>query len=201
MDLLLSALPFAWFLLVVSITPGPNNLMLTASGMNFGYVRSLPHIIGIVSGFLGLLLLCGLGVGAAYQAYPPAQIILKMLGCGYLVYLSWRILTAGKVSVDDASRQRAVPLRFIEAFGFQFINPKAVVFGLAAINVLPEGISQLERSLITALSVLLTVPISCHVWTLFGKLVAQLTRDDRIRRRINAALAILLLATLPMMVL
>ncbi|KAF0095779.1 MAG: putative amino acid efflux protein [Puniceicoccaceae bacterium 5H] len=199
-SLIASGLPFVYFMLVASLTPGPNNVMLTASGINFGYKRTLPHILGVVVGCALLLLLVVLGVGAAYHAYPPLQLILKVLGSCYLVYLAYRILTASGVGLKEEREHASRPIRFIEAFGFQFINPKAIVFFITAVNILPDERSLFERCLIAVIGSSLVCMLSTHTWTFFGKLLAKLFRNDRTRLIVNVLLALLLLATIPMMV-
>lgn len=200
-EIALYSLPFFYLLFMASITPGPNNVMLTASGMNFGFRRTLPHIWGIVAGFTVLIALCAYGVGAAYHAYPPAQIVLKTFGAGYLLYLAWRIFNAGRLGVREKAENTARPMSFLEAFGFQFINPKGVIFGVTAVNLIPEQAGMAERGAIALIVSLLCCVISASAWTMFGKIVAALLRDDRKRRMINTILALLLIATIPMMLL
>lgn len=114
-------LPPAYFYIVASITPGPNNVMLAVSGMNFGYRRSIPHLLGIASGFGLLIALCAVGVGALYETFPAIRIVLRVVGAGYLIYLAYRIATAGGTEVSGEGK----PLRWHEALTFQFVNPKA----------------------------------------------------------------------------
>lgn len=199
-ELAVASLPFMYFLFVASITPGPNNVMLTASGMNFGYQRTIPHMAGIYFGFLLYLLICAYGVGAAVAAYPPVLMGLKTLGSLYLIYLAYRIVTSGRMGVKEKAKDTARPLTFLEAFGFQFINPKGVVFGLAASSLLPAGISSFQIGVIVFIATTISCIASLNTWVLFGKGVATLFRDDKIRLIINIILALLLLATLPMMV-
>lgn len=198
-DLILASLPFMYFLFVASITPGPNNVMLTASGMNFGYKRTIPHMAGIYIGFLIYIMICAFGVGAAVTAYPPVLMALKGLGSIYLVYLSYRILKAGRMGVDKKAKETARPLTFWEAFGFQFINPKGVVFGLAASSLLPAEATFIQIGVIVFIATTISCIASLNTWVLFGKAVATLFRDDKTRMIINIVLALLLLATLPMM--
>lgn len=198
-ELILAALPFFYFVFIASITPGPNNVMLTASGMNFGYLRTLPHIFGIMTGFQVLILLCACGVGAIYQAFPQIKMVLKILGSVYLVYLAYKIYTSGRVGLQAKAEKTVRPLNFFEAFGFQFINPKGVVFSFAAISLLPVNLSFMNLCLIILATGMISSSISCHVWVVFGKLIAALFRDDKTRHLINIALALLLLGTLPMM--
>ena len=199
--LILSTLPFIYFLFIAAVTPGPNNVMLTASGMNFGYLKTIPHMLGIFGGFTVLLLLCAFSVGATVTAYPPVMMALKILGSMYLIYLAWRIYGGGRIGVKEQAKETARPLTFLEAAGFQFINPKAVVFCLAASSLIPAALLPAERAFIVVLASTIACSASLNIWTLFGAGVAKLFRDDKIRRIINAILALLLLATLPMMVL
>ena len=120
--------PVAWYVFVMTATPGPNNAMLAASGMNFGFRRSLPHIAGIVGGWLTLLAGCALGLGVAFQSLPFAEKALAVAGSLYLAYLAWRIANAAA----PTSAEGAKPLSFLEAFGFQFMNPKGWVLALTA---------------------------------------------------------------------
>ncbi|MDP0500793.1 MAG: LysE family translocator [Verrucomicrobiota bacterium JB022] len=198
-SLIVSGLPFVYFMLVASLTPGPNNVMLTASGINFGYQRTWPHILGVIGGCAIVMLLAALGMGAAYHAYPPLQVIMKALGSCYLVYLAYRILKAGRLGLQEKSEQTARPLRFVEAFGFQFINPKAIVFAVTAVNILPDYYTVFECCLVAVVGSTLVCILSTHTWTFFGKLLAKLFRNDRSRRIVTILLALLLLATIPMM--
>lgn len=197
-DPLIASLPFFWFLLISGVTPGPNNVMLMASGIRFGYIRTLPHILGVCSGFLVLMLLCGFGLGEVYQHYPVVQWLLKSLGAAYLLYLAWRIFTSTGVTGAGDHRHEH-PLTFIEAAGFQFINPKAVVFGIAATNLIPTGLSLVWLATVILLAVIPAAAISTHLWTLFGTLLSHLFTNDRSRRIINTLLALLLVLTLPLM--
>lgn len=199
-ELIINSLPFLYFLFVAGITPGPNNVMLTASGMNFGYRRTLPHVFGIMFGFTALILLCAFGVGAAYNAYPPIQIVLKVLGGSYLLYLSYRIATAGRVEIDKNAAE-ARPLTSWEAAVFQFVNPKAWVAGLTATSAfLPAEATMMQQALmVTVISVAVCI-VSTTTWVLFGKGMARLFTSDKTRRIINVTLALLLVATIPLMV-
>ena len=147
-DLFFASLPFMWFMLVCSITPGPNNIMLAASGMNFGIRRTIPHMAGVSFGFFVLMLMCMLGVGAVYAAYPPAHLALNIFCAAYILYLSYKIATAGKPDpVDPDSAKR--PMNFFEATMFQFINPKGWVAALASTaSLLPPEATLLQKSIV-----------------------------------------------------
>src|SRR5215469_5020120 len=110
-------LPFVTYTFVMSITPGPNNVMLTASGANFGFRRTVPHIIGIVSGFSVALLAVCAGLDAIFTRWPQLQSGLRWAGAAYLVYLSWKILRSGETKGGGNAR----PLSLVQAAGFQFL--------------------------------------------------------------------------------
>lgn len=120
-------LPLALFAFVSSITPGPNNIMLTSSGIAFGFARTIPHMLGITFGFSVLLILCAAGIGGLVLAIPSAHLLLKITGSGYLIYLAWRLrLIAFNQRATDNTR----PMSFIGAALFQFANPKAWVMAV-----------------------------------------------------------------------
>jgi threonine/homoserine/homoserine lactone efflux protein len=200
-DLIAPSLSLLYFLNIAAITPGPNNVMLTASGINFGYKRTIPHIIGILCGFNILIILGALGVGSIYESLPQIEIILKILGSLYLVYLAYKIFNAGRVGLDEKTQEAKKPLTFLEAFLFQFVNPKGVVFALAAASVLPSEFSLLESIIAVSVCAAIASIISTNIWAIFGTLIAELFRDPKKRQIINIILALLLLATIPMMVL
>jgi threonine/homoserine/homoserine lactone efflux protein len=128
-----SLLPLALFAFVSSITPGPNNIMLTSSGIRFGFGRSLPHMFGITTGFGVMLALCALGIGSLLLAVPGMQAILKTLGSGYLLYLAWQLRSIA--FMHDAGEtgktgKTGGPMSFTAAALFQFVNPKAWVMAI-----------------------------------------------------------------------
>ena len=118
------------FMSIASVTPGPNNAMIMASGANFGLKRSLPHMAGVVLGFAFLLTCVGLGLGALVAAVPVLHMVLRYVGCAYLLWLAWKIATAGSIGGVEAIR----PLRFWEVVAFQWINPKAWVGAIGAVS-------------------------------------------------------------------
>jgi len=131
-----SGTALALFALVSSITPGPNNLMLMASGANFGLRRTLPHMIGVLTGFAVLAFAAGIGIGALYATMPGLRTALRWIGSAALVYLAWRIASAGRAEHPEDAK----PLRLLEAAAFQFANPKGWLFAItAAAAFLSEG--------------------------------------------------------------
>ena len=125
-------LAFITFAFVMSVTPGPNNMMLLASGVNFGLRRSLPHLLGISLGLMLMVCAMGFGLGQLLKLYPPLFNILRYVGGAYLLYLSWRIATAAAPQVDGAAD--AKPFGLLQAAAFQWVNPKAWIMAVAAIT-------------------------------------------------------------------
>ncbi len=199
MDLLFASLPFFTFIAIGSITPGPNNLMLAASGMNYGYRRTIPHMLGIAVGFALLLVLCMLGAGAVFEAFPALKLVMKVIATVFMTYLASKIFMAGRVELEE---DKSKPLTFLQGAAFQFVNPKSWVVGLLAVaTMLPEGASTVEKTIIILITIALTSAVSMNTWTLSGKAMARLFTKRKYRRIVNAILALLLLATIPMIVL
>jgi len=180
-------LPIALFALAASITPGPNNIMLTASGSAFGFRRSLPHMIGITIGFPLMVFGVGLGLGEIFSRYPQAHLVLKYLGAAYLLYLAWRVATAVQSDGGEADGQ---PLTFLEAAAFQWVNPKAWMMATSAIPAFTTvgGNYHAELLVICAIFAALCIP-SCAAWCLFGVAIRQLIRTPETARIVNFGLA------------
>ena len=189
------AVTFLPFALVAAFTPGPNNLMLAASGANFGVHRSIPHVLGIVAGFPVLVLAVGLGLGALFQQHPGMHTILKFLGAAFLLYLAWRIATAGPSSTGTAPGR---PLTFLEAALFQWVNPKAWIFAVSAVATYTTvgGRASAEIAVILAVCVLVTVA-STVAWTMFGAGLSRfLQGSPRMLRAFNIGMALLLVLSI-----
>ncbi|HEV7814503.1 MAG TPA: LysE family translocator [Janthinobacterium sp.] len=127
MGALMPLIPLMSFAFVSSITPGPNNIMLTSSGIWFGFRRSIPHMLGISLGFAALLAICAAGIGAVVMAVPSMQTVLKSAGSAYLLYLAWQMRS---MRFDRKVEQAHRPMRFIAAAAFQFCNPKAWIMAI-----------------------------------------------------------------------
>jgi len=187
-------LAFIVFALVNLYTPGPNNVMLMTSGLNFGLRRTWPHIAGVTIGFAFLVAVVGLGMGAVFTSYPLLQSILKYAGAAYLVYLAFLIARSGPPDTQQDSSRR--PFTFWEAALFQWINVKGWIIAAgtvttyAAFAIYPWNIvAMVTLLLVFALSSALT-------WTLFGTSLQILVRSPRAVRIFNWIMAALLLASL-----
>ena len=180
------------FYFVMYVTPGPNNAMVLTSGLKFGFLRSIPHMIGITIGHVTQLILVCLGLGKIFQIYPEIQSILKILCAIYLLYLGYKIVGSFSKLNDDDSR----PLKFYEAALFQIVNPKAwTISSMAASSFLPKD-GNLFFSIIFIASVALIIcPISISPWAAFGSGIKNLVKNNKIKVIIEFFLAFLLLIT------
>ncbi|MEQ4619388.1 MAG: LysE family translocator [Corticimicrobacter sp.] len=186
-------LPMALFAFASSITPGPNNIMLASSGLNYGFRRSVPHMLGISGGFMIMLVVTGLGLGTLFQTWPVLHDILKILSAVYLLYLAWRIATAGPVTTAEHSGR---PFSFIQAALFQWVNPKAWTMALGVIAVYVPQQDFLTNLLLSALLCGLVNLPSISVWTLFGMALRRWLRQPGVVRAFNVLMALLLVASL-----
>lgn len=179
---------------VTSITPGPNNFMLLASGVNFGFLRTIPHMLGIGFGFLSLLLGVGFGLGAVLTAFPALHTVLKIAGGAYLLYLAWRIGMSRSLGKDGDVKAR--PMTFIEASAFQWINPKAWVMAVTAMAVYTNPDAPfLSVLLISGAFALVNLP-SVSSWAGFGMALRGFLADPVRLKWFNIAMGLLLAATL-----
>ena len=194
---MIDPLPFVTYTFVMSITPGPNNVMLTASGANFGFRRTVPHILGVGVGFVVQLLAVCAGLSALFARWPALQGALGWVGAAYLLYLGWRLLGQS----DTEARAGRRPVTFLEAAMFQFLNPKAWVMTLTAATLfLPQELGLLLRGGYMA-AIMEGIGLPCMtVWALFGSSLRALRAAPRGRLAFNLAMALALATTAVMMV-
>ncbi len=191
---MLDLIPYATYCFVMSVTPGPNNVMLTASGATFGFRRTVPQMLGIGLGCGIQIMLVSLGMGAVFEWLPQIQEVLRWVGAAYLVYLAWRLMQAGLVVGEAQARTR--PLSFIESAAFQFLNPKAWMIAVTTATVfLPKTLSPFLGALyLCGVLVLANIP-ACTIWVLFGAGMRQLLSSDRLRQVFAGILALTLVLT------
>jgi threonine/homoserine/homoserine lactone efflux protein len=176
-------LAFSLFAMVTSITPGPNNVMLLASGVNFGFRATLPHMFGISLGFLVLILAIGFGLAEIFARMPWLYAVLKWAGASYLLYLAWRIATSGPPDDTNPKSHSAKPLSFMGAAAFQWVNPKAWVMALSTFSAYVPASSG-ASAIVTAAVLFATISLpNLGIWTLFGTV---LRRFLRVRRNLIA---------------
>ncbi|KAB2848665.1 MAG: LysE family translocator [Hyphomicrobiaceae bacterium] len=190
-------LALATFAFVGSITPGPNNVMVLASGLNFGFRRTVPHLLGVGIGFPAMIAAVGFGLGSMLASTPALQEGLKYAGAAYLLYLAWRIATA---EAADTGSTSARPLSFLEAAAFQWLNPKGWVLAVGAILTYSRpGRALADVPLIALIFLLATLP-SVVVWAGFGAALERLLQDKRKVRILNVLMGLTLAASvMPML--
>lgn len=180
---------------VISITPGPNNFMLLASGVNFGFVRTIPHMLGIGGGFLSVLLGVGFGLGAVLTAFPSLHLALKIAGGTYLLYLAWRIAMSRSMGkTGDGAGTR--PMTFVEAAAFQWINPKAWVMAVTAMAVYTDTEAPFLSVMLVAVTFAAVNLPSVSTWAGFGTALRGFLSDPVRLKWFNIAMGLLLAATL-----
>lgn len=177
------------------ITPGPNNMMVAISGVNFGFMRTRAHVLGICGGFSAMTFLVGVGLGSAFQKNPALHVAMRYAAFVFLCWIAWRIAFAN-ISNENGKRRR--PLTFIEAVLFQWINPKswAVAAGAAATFITPEGNVYEESALVAGVFLLFQLPC-VFLWALFGAGIGGFLRNHPLTLRcFNVVMAITLLAAM-----
>ena len=181
---------FIVFAIVMFITPGPNNIMVTASGTAFGFARTVPHILGVSFGFAVMVVAFGLGAAQLLQAYPAWHQWLRIAGALYLLYLAWRIARAGDPGAAESARR---PLSFLEAALFQWVNPKAwtLALGVVVAFTAPGGSVALQIAVIVAVFSATNVA-SLAAWCAFGMAIRRFLSSPRALRATNLAMAALL---------
>lgn len=191
LDAFLALLVYAF---VTSVTPGPNNFMLLASGVNFGFVRTIPHMLGIALGFLVLLLAVGFGLGALLTAVPALHLVLKIAGGVYLLYLAYRIAMARSIGQCGDAPSR--PMTFLQAAGFQWVNPKAWVMAVTAMAVYTDPEDPYLSVLIIGVAFATVNFPSVSVWSGFGTALRGFLSDPVRLKWFNIAMGLFLAATL-----
>ena len=182
----------ATFYFTMFFTPGPNNAMLTASGMKFGFIRTLPHLIGISLGHILQIGLTCLGLANLFLIYPEVQFYMKILCFLYLLYLGWKMIG----SFSSIQKETGRPLRFYEASLFQFINPKAWSIAVTVAS----GFFKTEENIfigvvfVTITAAVINLP-TCSLWALFGSGLRKFVNNEKIKKLIEYLLAVLLVLT------
>lgn len=185
--------PLALFALVSSITPGPNNVMLASSGLNFGFRRSMPHLLGVNLGFTLMIFLVGVGLGSVFQQVPVLYTVLKYVGAAYLLYLAWKIANSGGMEEGEA---RAKPLTFLQAAAFQWVNPKAWVMAVGVVaTYTPQAGFFANLVIATVVCGIVNLP-SIGIWVTFGTALRRVPHKPWAIRAFNIGMALLLVASL-----
>lgn len=188
-DLFLALLGFAF---VTSVTPGPNNMMLLASGVNFGFRRTVPHMLGISAGHSLMVFLVGMGLAGLFKAWPQALTGLKLASVAYMLWLAWKIAHA---AAPGEGRARPQPMTFLQAAAFQWVNPKAWAMALGAVAAYVTMPSTAAYLAVAGTFCLVNLP-SVSLWAVAGQGLRRWLDDPRRLRLFNWTMAVLLVASL-----
>ena len=191
------------FAIAMSATPGPNNVMVASSGATYGFVRTVPHLLGVSAGFAIMVAAVALGAGELLHTFPIIHEALKWIGAAYLLWLAWRIASArpDATGASEAgttrAKRRGRPLNFLEAALFQWVNPKAWVIALGAVaTYTTTGGAVIGEAMVLALIFFVVCVPSTALWTAIGAGTARLLRTEQALRIFNLTMAILLVASL-----
>ena len=179
------------FMFVTSCSPGPNNILASYSGFNFGVLKTIPHMLGVIFGFTFLVSIMNFGLINIFQKFPVMQEVLKYTGSFFLIYLAYKI-SFSKSNSDNLTKN---PVKFIETFFFQFINPKSVIVSIIMVSTYVEkGKNFLIYSFWVIGVAFLFAVISITFWTLLGKFLRRFATNEKFIKRFNYVMSFLLLA-------
>ena len=180
-----------WF--VTAYTPGPNNVVASYSGFNFGIIKTLPHIFGVTLGFTSLVLFLTIGLINVFKLFPIIQIIIRYLGTIFLIYLAYKI--ASSTSSDEIKKEN--PVKFIETFLFQYLNPKGVMVAIIVVSTYVElGENYLNHATQVVALAFLFSSTSITLWTFIGKFLRKFATNDKFIKYFNYAMSGLLLLSI-----
>ena len=179
------------FMFATSCSPGPNNILASYSGFNFGLVKTIPHMFGVIFGFTTLVIVMNFGLINIFKNFPVMQEILIYTGTIFLVYLAYKI-SFSKTSSDNSSKS---PVRFIETFFFQFLNPKAVIVAIIIVSTYVEsGENYINYSLWVIGIAFIFACFSIMFWTLLGKFLRKFATNQKFIKRFNYVMSFLLIS-------
>jgi threonine/homoserine/homoserine lactone efflux protein len=184
------------FAFVGTVSPGPNNTVLWASGLRFGYRRTVPHVLGTALGIGLLVMAVAAGIGALFEVVPAAELVLKVVGSLYLLYVAYLVLGSGGIGRAEVSD----PLSVWQAIAFQCVNPKAWIFAIAAVGTfLPGTLPWIVGVLALTATLMVVVVGSSSIWAVGGAALGSVVDDERTRRVISIGLASLLVASVALL--
>ena len=188
-DVLLGIFLFSF---VLGIKPGPNNAMLLISATNYGFRRTIPHLLGVIIGLVSMFLAAGFGLSSFFQLYPQVLYYLKLVAVAYLFYLSWQMIFSKEVSATNSSSSR--PLKFVEGFLFQWVNPKAWIVAATAMALYVDSALPILSVLVISLIFAVTLVPTLSTWALFGMLLSSFLAGSYRIRVFNLLMGLLLIA-------
>ena len=181
------------YYIIMYATPGPNNSILTASGIKFGFIKTIPNIFGIPTGHgIQLILVC-LGLGSLFLQFPNLLDILKYMGATYLLYLAWKMFGSLNIQITE---NKSSPLKYYEAILFQFVNPKAWVICITAVSLFyPEQENIfIGTFFMVVMSTIINIP-SISIWAFGGSIIRKYLNNNKVKKLVEWFLAILLTGT------
>ena len=186
-------LSMALFWIVAAYTPGPNNVVASYSGFNFGIKKTIPHIFGVTLGFTSLVLFLTIGLINVFKLFPIIQVVMKYLGTLFLIYLAYKIATAN--TSEDTKKEN--PVKFIETFFFQYLNPKGVTVAVIVVSTYVElGDNYINYATQVVLLALLFSFTSITLWTFIGKFLRKFATNEKFIKYFNYAMSCLLLLSI-----
>lgn len=181
------------FAVSATVTPGPNNIMIMTSGLNYGVKNSIPHLLGICFGFPVMVIIVGSGFSVIFEKYPLINEVIKVFGVLYLLYLAWLIASSSPVSLEGGN---AKPLGFTQAALFQWVNPKAWVVATGAITAYTSVSADFFAQVIyIALAFLIVAIPSLSIWLIFGVGIKRYLKSASHQRTFNLSMALLLVCS------
>ena len=179
------------FMLGTGCSPGPNNIVASYSGFNFGILKTIPHMLGVILGFTLMVSILNFGLINIFKLYPILQELLKISGSIFLIYLAYKISFSKSIEKE----QRQNPVKFIETFLFQFLNPKGVIVGIICVSTYVESGANFANHSAWVISIsFICAIISINFWTLIGKFLRKFATNEKFIKWFNYAMSILLLA-------
>ena len=180
-----------WF--VTAYTPGPNNVVASYSGFNFGIIKTIPHILGVTLGFTSLVLFLTIGLINVFKLFPIIQVVMKYLGTIFLIYLAYKIATSD--TSDETKKDN--PVKFIETFFFQYLNPKGVTVAIIVVSTYVElGENYINYASQVVILALLFSSTSITLWTFIGKFLRKFATNQKFIKYFNYAMSGLLLLSI-----
>jgi|TARA_B100002003_G_scaffold178311_1_gene166260 threonine/homoserine/homoserine lactone efflux protein len=184
-------LSLSLFMFVTSCTPGPNNILASYSGFNFGLIKTIPHMFGVIFGFTSLVIAINFGLINIFKNFPIIQEILKYMGTIFLIYLAYKI-SFSKASSDNSSKN---PIKFIESFFFQFINPKSVIVAVIMVSTyVVSGENFINYSMWVIAIAFIFACFSIVFWTLLGRFLRKFATNEKFIKRFNYVMSLLLVS-------
>jgi len=184
-------LSLSLFMFATSCSPGPNNILASYSGFNFGLIKTIPHMFGVIFGFTTLVIAINFGLINIFKNFPIIQEILKYMGTIFLIYLAYKI-SFSKASSDNSSKN---PIKFIESFFFQFINPKSVIVAVIMVSTyVVSGENFINYSMWVIAIAFIFACFSIVFWTLLGRFLRKFATNEKFIKRFNYVMSLLLVS-------